>query len=339
MGAGRCPTTTRGRPACRSERTRTAGITSRSSGTRSRTGRRTTDASLRQRGSLTVWFSDEAIAAWRAAPRTTRGGQPSYSALAVTTALTLRAVLRLALRQTEGLIGSILHLLGLDLAVPDHTTLSRRAETLAVPRPASGPSGEPVHLLVDSTGLKLCGPGEWLVEKHGTRTRRGWRKPHLTTDADTGRIVAAELTGHDADDGSRVGPLLDQIGGPVAALTADGAFDRDDVYAQVAARYPDAEVIVPPRSGAVPSDTAATAPTQRDRHIWAIAERGRRGWQKASGYNWRALVEADIARWKRVIGDGLRSRTDRRQATEVAIAADVLNRLLDLGRPKYVRLA
>src|ERR671915_1241659 len=100
------------------------------------------DAALRQRGSLTVWFMDAAIAAWRAAPRTTRGGQPWYSPLAILTALTLRAVFRLALRQTEGLIGSILHLLGLDLAVPDHTTLSRRAETLEVPRSASGPRGE-----------------------------------------------------------------------------------------------------------------------------------------------------------------------------------------------------
>src|SRR6478752_5549259 len=117
------------------------------------------DVSLRQRGSLTIWFTDEAIAAWRAAPRTTRGGQPWYSALAILTALTLRAVFRLALRQTEGLIGSILHLLGLDLAIPDHTTLCRRAETLEVPRPRSRNDGEPVHLLVDSTGLKLCGAG------------------------------------------------------------------------------------------------------------------------------------------------------------------------------------
>ena len=130
------------------------------------------DASLRQRGSLTVWFTDEAIEGWRAAPRTTPGGQPWYSPLAILTALSLRAVFRLALRQTEGLIGSVIGLLGLDLAVPDHTTLCRRAETLEVPRPRSRRDSEPLHLLVDSTGLKLCGAGEWLVEKHGTKTRR-----------------------------------------------------------------------------------------------------------------------------------------------------------------------
>jgi hypothetical protein len=154
-------------------------------------------------------------------------------------------------------------------------------------------------------------------------------------DADTGRIVASALTASDVDDGSQVGPLLDQVEGPVAS-TADGAFDRDDVYAEVAARHPEAEVIVPPRSGAVPSATAETAPTQRDEHLRCIAERGRMGWQKASGYNWRALVESDVSRWKRVIGDGPCSRTDGRQATEVAIAADVLNRMLDFGRPDYV---
>ncbi len=176
------------------------------------------------------------------------------------------------------------------------------------------------------------------MEKHGTRTRRGWRKLHLATDADTGRIVASALTDKDTDDGSRVGPLLDQVDGPAASFTGDGAYDRDDVYAGVAARHPAARVIVPPRSSAVESDTAENEPTQRDRHLQTIAERGRMGWQRASGYNWRALVEADISRWKRVIGDGLRSQTDGRQAAEVAVAVDVLNRMLELGRPQYVRL-
>jgi len=295
------------------------------------------DAALRQRGSLTVWFTDEAIAAWRAEPRTTRGGQPHYSALAIATALTLKAVFRLALRQTEGLIGSILRLLGLELAVPDHTTLSRRAETLEVPRPR--PTGEPLHLLVDSTGLRLSGPGEWLLEKHGTKKRRAWRKLHLGVDAGTGRIEAVELTGSEADDGSQVGPLLDQVTDPVASFTGDGAYDREDVYDAVAERHPEAAVVVPPRRDAVPSAAAGTEPTQRDRHLRSIAERGRLGWQKASGYNRRALAEAAMSRYKRVIGDALRSRTDGRQAAEVAIAVHALNRMLELGRPESVRVA
>jgi Transposase DDE domain len=297
------------------------------------------DASLRQRGSLTVWFSAEAVEGWRAAPRTTRGGQPWYSPLAILTALTLRAVFRLALRQTEGLIGSILHLLGLDLAVPDHSTLSRRAETLEVPRPASGPRGEPVHLLVDSTGLKLCGAGEWLAEKHGTSKRRSWRKLHIGMDAGTGQIVAAVLTDKDADDGSQVGPLLDQVAAPVVSFTADGAYDQEGVAAAVAARHPEAAVIVPPRSTAVPSETAETAPTQRDHHLQCIAEHGRAAWQKASGYNIRARVEATIGRFKQVIGDGLRSRTDQRRVIEVDVAVHALNRMWELGRPESVRIA
>jgi hypothetical protein len=200
-------------------------------------------AGLRARGSLTVWFSEAAVEGWRAAPRTTRGGQRLYSDLAVATALTLRAVFRLALRQTEGLITSILHLLGLDLAVPDHSTMSRWSETLKLPR--SRRESEPIHLPVDSTGLKLCGLGEWLAERHGTQRRRSWRKLYLATDADTGRIVATELTGHDVDDGSQVGALLDGVDGPVASFTGDGAYDRADVSAAAASRHPDADIIVP----------------------------------------------------------------------------------------------
>src|SRR5271166_3240130 len=123
--------------------------------------------------------------------------------------------LRLALRQSEGLIASLLRLPGLDLAAPDHSTISRRGETLPVSRLPSG--SEPVHLLVDSTGLKFCGPGEWLFEKHATRTRRSSRELHIGVDADTGQTIAAELTGNDVDDGSQIDPLLAQIAGPVAS--------------------------------------------------------------------------------------------------------------------------
>jgi Transposase DDE domain len=296
------------------------------------------DASLRQRGSLTVWFTEEAIAAWRAEPRTTRGGQPHYSALAIMTALTLRAVFRLALRQTEGLIGSILQLLGLDLAVPDHSTLSRRAQTLEVPGPCPSSRGS-VHLLVDSTGLRLCGPGEWLIERHGSRRRRSWRKLHIGVDAETGQILASALTPHDVEDGTQVEPLLDQIPGPLASFVGDGAYDQSGIYSTVIERHPGAEVIVPPRSTAVLSEDAETTPTQRDRHLQCIAKHGRIGWQRRSGYSRRALVESAISRLKRVIGDALRSRTDRRRTTEVAIAAHALNSMLELGRPKCVRTA
>jgi hypothetical protein len=250
----------------------------------------------------------------------------------------MRAVFGLALRQTEGLIGSVVELLGLALAVPDHSTLSRRSKTLEVP-PCRRLAAGPLHLLVDSTGLKLGGAGEWLVEKHGTSRRRAWRKLHIGLDGESGEILAIELTKKESDDAARTAALLDQITDPIASFTADGTYDQDRVYETVAERHLDAAVIVPPRSSAVPSKTAETAPTPRDRHLQVIAEQGRMAWQKASRYNWRALVEADIGRWKQVIGHALRSQTDKRQATEVAIAVDVLNRMLELGRPSYVRIA
>jgi hypothetical protein len=164
------------------------------------------------------------------------------------------------------------------------------------------------------------------------------RKLHLGVDAGTGQIVASALTTKEVDDGAQVDPLLEQITDPLASFTGDGAYDQDGVYAAVADHHPEAAVIVPPRITAVPSATADTAPTQRDGHLRCIAEAGRMGWQTTSGYNRRAKVEAAIGRWKQVIGNGLRSRRDERRATEVDVAVHVLNRMLALGRPSYVRI-
>src|SRR3954469_20815489 len=189
---------------------------------------------------------------------------------------TSRAVFRLALRQTEGLIGSVLQLLGLDLPVPDFSTLSRRAQTLELPAQTRA-TGGPIHLLVDSSGLKLGGPGEWLVEKHGTRKRRSWRKLHIGFDAVTGRIVASILTDRDVDDASQVGPLLDQLTDPVELFMGDGGYDRTGVYTAPDERHPAAVIVVPPRADAVLSATADTGPTQRDCRIQAIAGKGRMG--------------------------------------------------------------
>jgi hypothetical protein len=186
------------------------------------------DTALRNRGSLTIWFTEEALVGWRAQSRKTPGGQPHYSNLAIETALTLRAVFRLALRQSEGLIGSIMELLEIDLPVPDHSTLSRRACGVPVQNlPRSG-TGK-LHLIVDSTGLKLRGAGEWLFEKHGTSKRRSWRKLHVGIDADNGQIVAFDLTDKEIDDASHVEPLLEQLDDAPASFMGDGAYDRAHV--------------------------------------------------------------------------------------------------------------
>jgi hypothetical protein len=296
------------------------------------------DAALRNRGSLTIWFTPEAIAGWKAQPRTTPGGQRHYSDLAIETALTLRAVFRLALRQSEGLIGSIMRMLDIDLPVPDHTTLSRRGSGLPVH--GHGRIGtDELHLIVDSTGLKLRGAGEWLFEKHGTAKRRSWRKLHIGIDADSGEIVAFDLTDKDVDDALHVAPLLDQLAGAPASFMGDGAYDQTCVFEGVLARNPNAKFIVPPCKGAVTGPTAATSPTQRDQHVLAVDAHGRMNWQKTSGYNRRSKVEASISRYKRVIGDTLKSREDARRVTEVAIAIKSLNRMRKLGQANFVRVA
>jgi hypothetical protein len=296
------------------------------------------EAGLRRRGSLTIWFTEEAVKVWRAAARTTPGGPARYSPLAIETSLTLRVVFDLALRQTEGLVGSILELMGLELPVPDHSTLSRRARTLVV-APAARTASGPLQLLVDSTGLKLGGPGEWLIEKRRTKRRKSWRKLHLGIDAETGAIVASTLTTKDMDDAAQLGPLLDQIDGEVSSVTADGAYDQDGVFDTVAERHPDAAVVVPPRLTAVPSPSADTDSTPRDCPLQAIAARSRMGWQKSSGYNQRAKAEAAMSRYQRAIGDTLRSQAGPAQQVETQIAVKALNRMLRLGRPESVRVA
>jgi transposase len=291
-------------------------------------------AALVRRGSLTVWFTEEAMAAWHAPATGERGGQRIYAAIAIETCLALRLVFHQPLRQTEGLLRSIADLLAVTLAIPDHTTLSRRGGGLTI-LPKRIERGEPLHLLVDSTGVKLYGEGEWLDQKHGLRARRRWRKLHLGVDAETHEIVAVELTPDDVGDVSAVPELLDQIEAEIASMTADGAYDGESVYDAVAERHPEAAVINPPRATAVLD--AATA-TQRAQHVAMIAQHGRMGWQRRSGYNRRSLAETAVYRYKAIIGRRLHARTLPSQRTEAKIGCDVLNRMTGLGMPISVRV-
>ena len=196
-----------------------------------------------------------------------------------------------------------------------------------------------MNVVIDSTGLKVFGAGEWQREKHGGKGRRTWRKFHLAVDPDTGEILASELTTTEDGDASQVGPLLDQISGPIASVTADGAYDGDPVYRIIAERDPAAAVIIPPRSTAVPSNTAETAPTQRDRHLQMIQERGRLGWQKAVNYGRRSLGEVAMMRYKTLIGRRLHARTLPTQKTEAAAGCKVINVMTHLGMPVSQRIA
>jgi hypothetical protein len=200
---------------------------------------------------MTLWVNPEVVDGWQAARRTTPGGQSSYSGLAIETGMMLRLVFHLALRQTEGLMASIFVLQDVPLSTHDHSTLSRRARTMAsISKGAALPDG-PIRLLIDSTGLKVFGAGEWLQEKHGAKARRTWRKLYLAVDADTGMIMASTLTGNDIGDPSQVAPLLNQIEATIASVTADGAYDGMSTYDVVAAHGEDGRVIITPHMTAV----------------------------------------------------------------------------------------
>jgi len=196
-------------------------------------------------------------------------------------------------------------------------------------------------VVIDATGVKVYGAGEWRVEKHAARGKRTWRKLHLAIDPSTGEILASALTSHEEGDASQVGPLLDQIPGPLASVIADGAYDGEPVYRAVAERQPDppVAVIIPPRSTAVPSPAAGSTPTQRDQHLQTIQDKGRLGWQKAVGYGRRALGETAMFRYKAIIGRGLRARTLPAQKTEARVGCAVLNRMTRLGMPASQRIA
>jgi hypothetical protein len=274
------------------------------------------------------------VAAWRAPATGERGGQPIYSATAIETGLALRVVFHQPLRQTEGLLRSIANVLELDIAIPDHTTLSRRGGGLTI-LPKTIGREDPLHLLVDSTGLKIYGEGEWLDQRRNIRTPRRWRKLHLGVDADTHEIVAAELTPDDVGDVPQLPDLLDQVDAEIASVTADGAYDGKVVYYAVANRHPDAEIIIPPRATAVPDETTVT---QRDRHITTIEEHGRMGWQRRSGYNRRSLVETAVYRYKTIVGRRLQARTLPTQRIEAKIGCNVLNRMTSFGMPASARI-
>jgi hypothetical protein len=296
------------------------------------------EAGLRRRGSLTMWVTEAAIDAWNAEQRSTPGGQATYSDNAIQTCLMLRSAFKLALRQAEGLMTSIIELLGFELAIPDHTTVSRRAIKLPSIARAALPEG-PLHVVIDSTGLKVYGAGEWLADKHGRRAPRQYRKLHLAVDVDSGQIVGVTLTGQDVDDPSQVGPLLEQIPGEIEQVTADGAYDGEPTYDVIAARSTDIAVVIPPRaSSVIPSDLDMDA-SRRDVHVHTVAALGRLGWQEVTSYGRRALVETTMGRYKALIGDRLRARTDGGRRTEAAVGAAVLNRMLAAGRPNSVRTA
>ncbi len=285
------------------------------------------DRSLVQRGNLTLWLSADAIAGWNAKPSHRRGGQRKYSDLAIETALTLRLLLHLPLRQTEGFLLSIFELLGVHLDVPDHTTLSRRSALLDLPLRLRREPGR-IDLVIDSSGLAIFGEGEWAAVKHGGKGIQGWRKLHLGVD-ETGVIVAQTVTDANVDDGTTGIALVDQVTAEVDTVIADTAYDTRSFYSAAESRR--AKVVVPPIKTARIGGKQSPA---RDRAVRRIRKVGRRQWKKEARYHRQARAENAFFRYKTILGDRMRSRGADAQAVEARIACNLLNRMTELGRPE-----
>ena len=293
------------------------------------------DRGLIARGDLTVWFSPDL--AWQAAGTGKRGRPPVFSDTAIQCVLTLKVLFQLPLRAAQGLTGSMLRLAGLDWPVPHYSTLSRRQQGLTVVIPCR-PRGEPLHLVVDSTGLKVLGEGEWKVRRHGADQRRVWRKVHLAVDADGHEIRAVEMTDHRHGDGEVLPDLLAQVpeGEPIADIGGDGAYDTRSAYEAAAAR--NAALLVPTRRNGKPWKTRTAGAGERNETLRAIRHLGRRLWKRWSGTHRRSLAETAMSRIKR-LGERLAARDPARQTAEVQLRCAILNTYNRLGMPDTVATA
>jgi hypothetical protein len=293
------------------------------------------EAGLQRRGDLTVWLSDTALDAWRAPSSGKPGGQRMYADIAIEAALTIRMVFHLPLRQTEGFLRSLANLLELNLPIPDHTTLSRRLKTLGQLRPRRLPTDRPLHLLIDSTGLRIH-----VGHMRRPPKTRAWRKLHLAVDADTGEIVASDLTTRRTHDATRVPALLDQIDQPLASISADGAYDTHAVYgaAHEQGKGRAVRVLIPPGRDARLSAPPSPALKERNRNVRSIRALGLRVWHKRSGYSRRSLVENAVYRYKTIIGRTMRSRSFEGQRVEVELASTIVNTMTSLGMPDSNRV-
>jgi IS5 family transposase len=285
------------------------------------------------RGSLTLWVRDDIIGQWHSHQRTGRRGKPfTYTDTAILCMATLEEVYRLPLRATEGLMSSVVRLLGVELSVPCYTTLCRRRRALEVELPRLRQS-EPLHLVVDSTGIKVYGEGEWKVRQHGYSRRRTWRKLHLGVDEATGELVAAVVTTNSFKDSQLLEDLLDQVEGEVKQVSADGAYDSRNCYEAIRER--EALAAIPPRKGARVWQHGNTKGERhiRDENLRAIRRTGRAAWKRESDYHRRSLAETAVFRVKMIFGERVGARSFDGQAAQLLVRCRALNRMTHLGMP------
>ena len=295
------------------------------------------NASLVARGSVTLWISDDAKAGWLHQGPQQQGHPVIFSDTAIETALTIRAVYHLPLRQTEGFLLSIFDLLHIDLPIPDYTTISKRSGDLLVDLPVQG-SDHPIHVVIDSTGLKVFGEGEWKVKIHGKSKRRAWRKLHLGVNPCTGEVEAEELTEAYADDAKQVRGLLAQIDQEIDIAALDGAYDEHAIHALLQERGIRGLIPTSKDARIKRRRNATGPPLPRDEILRAIRRFGRSGWKKYSGYHMRSHAENTMYRQKMIFGSNLRSRRFENQKTEARIRCRAMNIMTHLGMPESVKV-
>ncbi|CUH59957.1 IS5 family transposase [Thalassobacter stenotrophicus] len=288
--------------------------------------------SLKQRGSLLIWFDPEM--SWEAEASGRRGRQKTYSDAAIQACLTLKVLFGLPLRQTTGFVESLLKRVELDWSVPDFSTLCRRQKTLSVAIPYKGSAG-PLHLLVDSTGIKAEGEGEWNARKHGGPKRRLWRKIHIGVDEETLEIRAIEVTSSSIGDAPMLPDLLSQIppDQELGSVTADGAYDTRKCHDAIAAR--NAHAVIPPRKNAKMWKPDTAGAKARNEAVRSSKYLGRALWRNLTGYHRRSRVETKMHCVK-LLGQRLLARDFDRQVAEIQIRAAILNGFTALGIPRTV---
>lgn len=293
---------------------------------------------LKKRGSITIWLEEDVVNQWKEDNKgiLKRGAQRQYSNLAIETCLVLRKVYHLPLRQAEGFIKSIFLVIGIEIPVPDYTTLCRRGNGLKV-NLSTAVKSEITDIVVDSTGLKVYGEGEWKVRKHGAGKHRTWMKLHIAADSESQQVEAVTLTTNAVTDASEVGSLLTQIGRPVKSLTGDGAYDKDKVRKELCKR--EIRQKIPPQRNAVPDKKKRKHRAERDEAIKMISQQGREEWKNQQGYHQRSKAETVMFRYKTIIGGNLSARKTEHQKTEAAIGCKILNIMLQLTKPQSIKTA
>jgi hypothetical protein len=288
---------------------------------------------LVQRGSLTLWISNDMLAAWRNQQKSGKPGRSTtYSDTAILCMATLKEVYHLPLRATQGLLLSVIKLLGVNLSVPDYSTLSRRCTTLEVVLPRRR-KDEALHMVVDSTGVKVFGEGEWKVRQHGYRKRRTWRKLHLGADETTGEIVAAVVTTNNVADSQVLEELLEQVDDEIKQVSGDGSYDKRNCYEAIRGRK--ARAAIPPRRDAKiwRHGNSKQQRLIRDENLRRIRQVGRKRWKQEVGYHRRSLAETQMFRLKTSFGARVSARQFGGQATQMLVRCAALNRMTHLGMP------